>query len=97
MRVTPTLLQDYFLPSECERRVQLRARGELEGEPDPFLKTLAFLGDQHEARQRAVLAPYLDLSQGNPDDRIQRTREALADPDVERIFRPLLLARATGT
>jgi predicted RecB family nuclease len=93
-RVSPSLILQYWVPDPCGRRIFLRARGEQEGDPDPFLETLARLGQKHEDRERQDLAPYLDLKPGSPEERIARTREALEDGTHEVLFQPLLLGRS---
>ena len=75
MRFKATDIYDYYRPSECERRVALRARKEPEQETDsPFDKLLRNLGHLHEAAHLATLPAVVDL---NPDAHDQPTRERL--------------------
>ena len=92
-RVNPTLIQDYYVPAACGKRIYLRGKDYPEGDADPFLQTLAKLGEQHETRQRERLAPYLDLAFGTREDRIKKTRQALLEKSDQTLFRPLLAAR----
>ncbi len=75
MRFNATDIYDYYRPSECERRVALRARKEPEQETDsPFDKLLRNLGHLHEAAHLATFPAVVDL---NPDAHDQPTRERL--------------------
>ena len=75
MRFKATDIYDYYRPSECERRVALRARKEPEQETDsPFDQLLRNLGHRHEAAHLATLPAVVDL---NPDAHDQPTRERL--------------------
>ena len=75
MRFKATDIYDYYRPSECERRVALRARKEPEQETDsPFDTLLRNLGHLHEAAHLATLPAVVDL---NPDTHDQPTRERL--------------------
>jgi uncharacterized protein len=93
-RVNPSKIVDYCVPAACGRRIHLRAQNLPEGPGDPFLETLAKLGQKHEDRVRAELAPYLDLKPGDAGERIAMTREALATREHETLYQPLLLGRA---
>jgi predicted RecB family nuclease len=94
-RVNPSKIIDYWVPAPCGLRIHLRAQNLPEGPADPFLQTLAKLGQQHEDRQRAKLAPYLDLKPGGPEERVARTRKVLQGREHNVIYQPLLLGRAT--
>ena len=75
LRFKATDIYDYYRPSECERRVALRARKEPEQETDsPFDELLRNLGHLHEAAHLATLPAVVDL---NPDAHDQPTRERL--------------------
>jgi predicted RecB family nuclease len=66
-------------PSPCDLRVWLRHRGEPEREPSIYDEVLHRLGERHESEHLATLASYLDLSQLDEKQRLQRTSEAIAN------------------
>jgi len=79
---------DYYKPSECARRVALRARGEPEQETDtPFLELLRKLGDRHEKGHLQSLAGIVDLSAPDQEKRELRTLEAIRD-GAPAIYQP---------
>jgi predicted RecB family nuclease len=66
-------------PSKCERRVFLRAHGEQEAAPSPFDELLQELGRRHETEHLSQFDEVLDLSEGTLEERIERTKTAIAN------------------
>ena len=86
MRFKATDVYDFYKPTECARRVALRAHGEPEPvKATPFDQLLQTLGRRHEAahlatlRSRSRADDVLDLStlKDNPLERERRTLEAI--------------------
>jgi predicted RecB family nuclease len=74
-------------PSPCELRVWLKYRGEPEREPSIYDEVLHRLGERHEREHLATLASYLDLSQLDEKQRVQRTSESIANK-VAVLYQP---------
>ena len=78
MRFKATDVYDYFKPSECVRRVALRARGEEEQDTDTaFGELLRNLGHLHEESHLATLAGLVDLAELDPAERERATLQAI--------------------
>src|SRR5208282_1216361 len=78
MRLIASDFVTHHRPTKCELRVFLRHKGEPEGEPSPFDEVLHRLGLGHEKQHLAALGPHTDLSGLSEDERIRRTRDAIA-------------------
>jgi predicted RecB family nuclease len=78
-------------PSPCDLRVWLRYRGEPERVPSIYDEVLHRLGERHEREHLATLASYLDLSQMDEKQRLQRTSEAIANR-VPVLYQPAFRA-----
>jgi predicted RecB family nuclease len=75
-----TDVYDYYKPSECARRVALKARGAPQQEIDtPFLKLLRNLGDRHEKAHLATLFGVVVLDTEDPAERERLTLQAIRD------------------
>ena len=80
MRFKATDVYDYYKPSECARRVALKARGEPQQETDtPFLELLRNLGDRHEKAHLATLPGVVVLETKDPSERERLTLQAIRD------------------
>jgi predicted RecB family nuclease len=79
MRVLASDIITYYRPSECELRLYLRHKGEPAAEPSEFDKVLQRLGIRHEKEHLATLGAHLDLSGVSEADRVQKTRDAIAE------------------
>ncbi len=90
MRFKATDVYDYYKPSECARRVALRARGVPEQETDtPFNDLLRSLGHRHEESHLATLPGIVDLSTPDQAERERLTLAAIRD-GVPAIYQPRL-------
>jgi uncharacterized protein len=78
MRLTAADLTVFYRPSECNRRVFLKSRGEPEGPPSAYEEVLSILGRRHESRHLASFESAIDLSAIPIDERFARTQEAIA-------------------
>ncbi len=88
MRFAATDVYDYYKPSECERRVALRARGEEEQDTDTaFAKLLRDLGRLHEKTHRDTLPGLVDLSAPDQAERERLTLQAIRD-GAPAIYQP---------
>ena len=88
MRFKATDVYDYFKPSECVRRVALRARGEEEQDTDTaFGELLRNLGHRHEESHLATLAGLVDLAELDPAERERATLQAIRD-GTPAIYQP---------
>ena len=83
-----------YRPSECQLRVYLRHSLEPEAEPSAFMEVLARLGNRHEAQHLASMGQHLDLSELERSERIQTTRQAIAD-GMPIIYQPYFYGTAT--
>ncbi len=90
LRFKATDVYDYFKPSECVRRVALRARGVEEQDTDTaFVELLRNLGHLHEESHLASLAGLVDLAGLDPAGRERATLEAIRD-GAAAIYQPRL-------
>jgi len=87
MRLIASDFVTHQRPSPCELRVWLRHRGEPERDPTAFDQVLHRLGERHEREHLATLGTYLDLSQLDEEQRLQKTSEAIADR-VPVVYQP---------
>ena len=88
MHFKATDVYDFYKPSECVRRVALRARGEEEQDTDTaFVELLRNLGRRHEASHRATLAGLVDLSSADQAERERATLQAIRD-GAAAIYQP---------
>jgi uncharacterized protein len=77
MRLTPSDIVNLYRPTPCSLRVYLREKGVPGAEPSAFDQILQTLGQRHEEAHLATLGAYEDLSAVSPDQRAQRTIEAI--------------------
>src|SRR5271157_3257179 len=77
MRLTASDIFNLYRPALCALRVYLREQRVPEAEPGGFEEILQTLGQRHEQSHLASLGRYLDLSAVSPDQRVQRTLEAV--------------------
>lgn len=88
MRFKATDVYDFYKPSECERRVALRARDEPEQQTDTaFIELLRRLGHRHEESHLATLPGIVDLSSPDQAERERLTLEAIRD-GAPAIYQP---------
>ncbi len=88
MRFNATDVFDFFKPSECVRRVALRAHGVEEQDTDTaFVELLRNLGRLHEKGHLASLAGLVDLTPLDPAERERATLEAIRD-GVPAVYQP---------
>jgi len=79
MRLTASDIFNLYRPALCALRVYLREQRVPEAEPGGFEEILQTLGQRHEQSHLATLGAYEDLSAVSPDQRVQRTLEAVRD------------------
>jgi predicted RecB family nuclease len=77
MRLTASDIFNLYRPTLCALRVYLCEQRIPEAEPGVFEEILQTLGQRHEQSHLATLGRYEDLSAVSPDQRVQRTLEAL--------------------
>lgn len=77
MRLTASDIFTFYRPTLCALRVYLREQRVPEAEPTVFDEVLQTLGQRHEQNHLATLGRYEDLSAVTPDQRVQRTMEAI--------------------
>jgi predicted RecB family nuclease len=87
MRLIATDIITRYRPNPCDLRVWLRHQGEPQREPTEFEQVLYRLGDRHEREHLATLGLYLDLSRLAEEERVRKTREAIADR-VPVVYQP---------
>lgn len=78
MALTASDLISYYRPSECGLRIYLRQRGEEEEPASAFEELLTALGKRHERSHLSALGDHLNLSTLPREERITRTKEAVA-------------------
>ena len=79
MRLTASDIISLNRPTPCDLRIYLREHKISEAEPSAFEKILQTLGQRHEEEHLASLGAYEDPSLVPPDERVQRTSEAIAN------------------
>jgi uncharacterized protein len=77
MRLTASDIFNHYRPTLCALRVYLREQKVPEAEASVFEEILRTLGQRHEHSHLATLGTYEDLSAVSPDQRVQRTIEAI--------------------
>ena len=77
MRLTASDISAVYRPTLCALRVYLREQRIPEAEASVFEEILRTLGQRHEQSHLATLGAYEDLSAVSPDQRAQRTIEAI--------------------
>ncbi len=77
MRLTASDIFAVYRPTLCALRVYLREQRIPEAEASVFEEILRTLGQRHEQNHLATLGTYGDLSAVSPDQRAQRTIEAI--------------------
>src|ERR1700758_2669279 len=77
MRLSASDIISLYRPTECDLRIYLREQHVPEAEPDIFEEILQTLGERHERQHLATLGQYEDLSAVPPDERVQRTLDAV--------------------
>ncbi|HEY4932323.1 MAG TPA: hypothetical protein VII23_12190 [Terriglobales bacterium] len=79
MQLTASDIITLHRPTPCDLRVYLREQGVPEAEPSELEKILQTLGQRHEEEHLATLGTYEDPSLVRPEERVQRTNEAIRD------------------
>ena len=79
MRLTASDIITLHRPTPCDLRVYLREQGVPEAEPSAFEQILQTLGQRHEEEHLATLGAYEDPSLVPPEERVQRTAEAIGN------------------
>jgi hypothetical protein len=79
VRLVATDFFGYLRPSQCGLRVWLRHAGVEEAPPGPFAELLMSLGREHERRHLARFPNALDLGGLPIAERVERTREEVAE------------------
>src|SRR5664279_2013577 len=77
MRLTASDIIGLYRPTLCGLRVYLHEHGVPEAEPTVFEEILRTLGQRHEQAHLTTLGAYTDLSVVSPEERVQRTSEAI--------------------
>jgi predicted RecB family nuclease len=77
MRLSASDIFSLYRPTECDLRIYLREQHVPEAEPDIFEEILQTLGERHERQHLATLGRYEDMSAVPPDERVQRTLDAV--------------------
>jgi hypothetical protein len=70
MNFSASHIYSLYNPSQCERRVYLRAHHVPEGEAGDFEKLIFELGRRHEKNHLESFPQYVDLAAGDINDRI---------------------------
>lgn len=83
-----------YRPSECERRVWLRAQGVEEAPPSAYSRVLMGLGLEHERRHLERFPDHVDLGNLPWAERVERTAELVAEGE-RVIYQGALRAEAT--
>ena len=83
MRIIATDFHTLLSPAQCERRVYLDARATETAEVSEFDEWLFEAGAAREAGHLATLGPYVDLGEGEEDDRVARTEMLLGSLPLE--------------
>jgi predicted RecB family nuclease len=79
MQLTASDIITLHRPTPCDLRVHLREQGIPEVEPSAFEQVLQTLGQRHEEEHLDTLGAYEDPSLVPPEERVQRTSEAIRD------------------
>src|ERR1035437_4304385 len=77
MRLTASDIVSFYRPTLCALRIYLREQGIPETEASVFEEILQKLGERHEQKHLATLGRYEDLSAVPPEERVQRTLNAV--------------------
>jgi predicted RecB family nuclease len=77
MRLTASDIISLYRPTPCDLRIYLREHRIPEGEPSAFEQLLQTLGQRHEEEHLDTLGAYEDPSLFRPEERVQRTTEAI--------------------
>lgn len=77
MRLTASDIFSLYRPTFCALRVYLRGQGVPESDVSAFEEILNTLGKRHEQSHLATLGAYEDLSVARPEERQQKTLEAI--------------------
>jgi predicted RecB family nuclease len=77
MRLTTQHIYDFYSPSQCERRLYYRFKGEEETPPGPFQEVLFTLGRRHEENHINSLGEYFDISKVLHDKQAEKTKELI--------------------
>jgi len=77
MRLTASDIFNVYRPTLCALRVYLREQRIPEAEASVFEEILRTLGQRHEQNHLATLGTFEDLGAVSPDQRAQRTTEAI--------------------
>lgn len=93
MRLTASEICTYLCPSKCPLRIVLRAEGVPEADPGPYQQLLRELGQRHEQDYMAKLPSVLDLSHLPQDQKVLRTKQAVAQ-HAPAIHQGVLSAKA---
>ena len=75
LRLSGSIFYGLHRPSLCELRLFLQANGVQEAAPSPYVEILHALGKRYESEHVRTLGDYLDLSAGDEDERLRRTRQ----------------------
>lgn len=79
MRLTASDIISLHRPTPCDLRIYLREHKIPEGEPSAFEQILQTLGQRHEQEHLTTLGAYENLSLVRPDERVQRTIQAIVN------------------
>jgi len=77
MRLTASDIIGLYRPTPCSLRVYLRENGVSEAQSSAFEEILRTLGQRHEQRHLATLGACENLSAIPPEERVQRTLDAI--------------------
>lgn len=77
MRLTTQHIYDFYSPSQCERRLYYRFKGEKEAPPGPFQEVLFTLGQRHEENHINSLGEYFAVSKIPRDQQAEKTKELI--------------------
>lgn len=94
MRVSASSFYGLYRPSHCPLRIFLRAKGVRESEPGPYEQVIIDLGQKYEAAHLTSLRNVLDLTEGEEDERVEMTLNAIHQ-GAEVIYQALFKVQAT--
>jgi uncharacterized protein len=91
MSLTASDFYRAYRPSECDLRLYLHHQGVKAADPGPFELVIRRLGERHERARLASLGNVVDLSKGTPEERQDRTIEAI-NAAAAVLYQPMLAA-----
>jgi predicted RecB family nuclease len=81
MKISSSNIYSLYAPTFCEKRLYYRFKEEKEADKGPFQELIIKLGKRFEETSVKQLGKYLDLSEGEWDQRVKDTRKAIANDE----------------